>query len=157
MLIEETVKSWLDEKFTEESFINCFVVDIFLTPHKLEIFLDSDERLNLDMCGQISRWLGHKIEEANLMPDSYRLEVSSNGLDRPLKLHRQYVKNIGRDVTVHLEQDKIIEGKLTEVKPDMIIVSQEVIERENKKKVKKIIDTIILMDDIIKTFIQIKF
>ncbi len=157
MLIEETIKSWLEEKLSEESFRNCFVVDIFHYAHKLEIFLDSDDKLNLDMCTQISRWLGRKIEEADLIKDAYRLEVSSTGLDRPLKLHRQYIKNIGRDVTVHLLNEKIIEGKLTEVKSDMITVSQEIIERENKKKVKKTIDTIILIDDIIKTFIQIKF
>ena len=127
------------------------------SPKKLEIFLDSDGVLDLALCTKINKWLGRKIEESDLIPDAYILEVSSMGLDRPLKLHRQYVKNIGRPVTVHHQNGHIIEGILTEVKPDMIIVQQEVIEIEKKKKVKKKVETIILLDDIIKTFIQIKF
>ncbi len=157
MLIEETVTNWLNEKFTEESFRECYVVDVHHSPKKLEIFLDSDGVLDLALCTKINKWLGRKIEESDLIPDAYILEVSSMGLDRPLKLHRQYVKNIGRPVTVHHQNGHIIEGILTEVKPDMIIVQQEVIEIEKKKKVKKKVETIILLDDIIKTFIQIKF
>jgi ribosome maturation factor RimP len=157
MFLEETVREWLDQKLTEESFSGCYVVDIFRTPHKLEVFLDSDGKLDLDKCSRINRWLGNKLEEADLIPDKYILEVSSTGLDRPLKLHRQYVKNIGRDVSVHLKNGGLVEGNLAEVKDDMIVVSHDIIERENKKKVKKTINTIILNEDILKTFIQIKF
>ncbi|MEP7323486.1 MAG: ribosome assembly cofactor RimP [Saprospiraceae bacterium] len=156
MFLEETVREWLEEKLTEESFSGVYVVDIFRTPHKLEIYLDSDGKLDLEKCSRISRWLGHKLELADLIPEKYILEVSSTGLDRPLKLHRQYIKNIGRDVSVHLKNGTLIEGNLAEVKEDMIIISQEIIERENKKKVKKTINTIILNEDILKTFIQIK-
>lgn len=157
MLIEETVREWLEQKLTEESFSGVYIVDIHRTPQKLEIYLDSDGRLDLEMCTRISRYLGHKIEEADLIADKYILEVSSTGLDRPLKLDRQYIKNIGRGVTVHLKSGAILEGTLTEVKPDMIIISNEVTEKVDKKKVTKTIETIILKEDILKTFIQIKF
>ena len=45
----------------------------------------------------------------------FHLEVSSPGLDEPLKLHRQYLKNIGRKVEVLLKDGRKIEGKLLEV------------------------------------------
>ena len=45
MLIEETVTAWLKEKLAEESFRSCFIVDVKYQHHKLEIFLDSDDRL----------------------------------------------------------------------------------------------------------------
>lgn len=157
MLIEETVTAWLEEKLAEESFRSCFIVDVKYQHHKLEIFLDSDDRLDLEMCSQISRWLGHKLEEANTIDEHYTLEVSSTGLDRPLKLYRQYVKNTGREVELFLKDGRKLEGKLSEVKPDMITLQSEIIERENKKKVKKTIDTIIAFEDIFKTFIKIKF
>lgn len=157
MLIEETVIAWLPEKFAEESFSKCFVVDVHYHAHKLEVFLDSDDRLDLDMCTQISRWLGNKIEEANLIEEHYILEVSSTGLDRPLKLYRQYVKNIGREVIVHVKDGRRLEGVLTEVKPDMITLTSEVIEKEGKKKIKKALETLIVFEDIVKTFIKIKF
>lgn len=157
MLIEETVTAWLEEKLTEESFRSCFVVDVKYHNRKLEIFLDSDERLDLDMCSRISRWLSHKLEQADAINEHYTLEVSSTGLDRPLKLYRQYVKNIGREVEVYLKDGRIVEGRLSDVKPDLITLQSEFIEKENKKKVKKTIDTIIVFEDIIKTFIKIKF
>lgn len=158
MLIEETITAWLTEKFTEESFRDLFIVDIVYKPHKLEVFLDSDTRLDLDLCAQISRWLGNKIEEQNLIEESYHLEVSSAGLDKPLKLHRQYLKNIGREVKVVLLDGKILEGQLKGVVDDLLHVEQIIIEKdEKKKKVKKVLDTMIHLTDINKIFVQIKF
>ena len=157
MLIEQTVREWVEQKLTEESFSGCFIVDIVRNAKKLEVFLDSDSKLDLEMCTRLNRWLGRKIEETELIPDAYILEVSSTGLDRPLMQHRQYVKNIGRAVIVHHKNGNILEGILSEVKDDMIIISAEIEERVNKKKVKKTIETIILNEDILKTLIKIKF
>jgi len=157
MLVEETITGWLNEKFTEESFSDCFLVEAVFNGHQLIVYLDSDIKLDLDKCAAISRWLGHKIEETNLIPGAYTLEVSSSGLDRPLKLHRQYLKNIGRPVIVHTVSGHKIEGKLTEVNGEMITLMQDVIEKEKNKKIKKTLEVVIHYDDILKTFIQIKF
>jgi len=157
MLIEETIKTWVTEKFTEESFSDCFLVEVSYNGRQLIVYLDSDIRLDLDKCAVISRWLAHKIEEADLIQEAFTLEVSSSGLDRPLKLHRQYLKNIGRMVTVHTVSGNSIEGKLTEVNGDLITLQQEVIEKEKNKKVKKTIEVVVHQSDILKTFIQIKF
>lgn len=157
MLIEETVTAWLNEKFTEESFSDCFVVEVLFKQRRLAVYLDSDKGLDLDRCAAISRWLGHKIEEIDLIPDAYTLEVSSTGLDRPLQQYRQYLKNIGRQVTVHLESGKTLEGQLTGVRDGLIVLTSEVVEREKNKKIKKNVETLIHLSDVKKTFIQIKF
>ncbi len=157
MLIEETVMTWLKEKFTEESFSDCFVVEVSFKQNRLAVYLDSDQGLNLDRCAVISRWLGHKIEEIDLIPDAFTLEVSSTGLDRPLQQYRQYLKNVGREVTVHLESGKTVEGKLAEVRDGLIVLTSEIVEKEKNKKVKKNIETLIHLSDVKKTFIQIKF
>jgi ribosome maturation factor RimP len=47
-------------------------------------------------CAQVSRYVGFKLEEENVIEEAYNLEVSSPGIDTPLMLVRQYTKNIGR-------------------------------------------------------------
>ena len=59
--------------------------------------------------------------------DNLVLEVSSHGLDRPLKLQRQYKKNIGRVLNVQLTDGSNLEGKL-------ISLDKEIIELEIEKK-----------------------
>jgi ribosome maturation factor RimP len=81
------------------------------------------------------------------------LEISSPGLDEPLKLHRQYVKNIGRLVEVILKSGIKKEGRLVNATNDEIIVEEE---KGNKKR-KEIVQHIISYNDIKTTKIQIKW
>jgi ribosome maturation factor RimP len=81
------------------------------------------------------------------------LEVSSPGLDEPLKLNRQYKKNVGRFVEVLLQDGSKREGKLTEATEDGIAVEWE----EGKGKKKETKQESILFDQIKTTKIQIKF
>jgi ribosome maturation factor RimP len=53
------------------------------------------------------------------------LEVSSPGVEEPLKLHRQYKKNIGRTVEVTMNDGTKKEGKLTTVNDDEIIIEEK--------------------------------
>ena len=74
------------------------------------------------------------IEEMGWYPDgNFSLEVSSPGIDEPLKLFRQYKKNIGRKVEVTLNDETKLEGKLLEADEQMITV--EVTTGKNKKAV----------------------
>ena len=83
----------------------------------------------------------------------FSLEVSSPGLDEPLKLNRQYKKNIGRFVEVLLNDTTKKEGKLLEATEDGIIIEYEL----GKGKKKEIKQETILFTDIKHTKIQIKF
>ena len=83
-----------------------FLVDIIIKPtNNIKDFLDADSGVSIDKCVKYNRALYKQIEESDLFPNGdFSLEVSSPGLDEPLKLHRQYIKNTGRNVEV-LQQD----------------------------------------------------
>ena len=62
----------------------------------LRIFMDKPDGVTLDDCSEISRELGDQIEVHELIPHSYTLEVSSPGLDRPLKKEKDFFRSIGK-------------------------------------------------------------
>ncbi len=62
----------------------------------LRIFMDKPGGVTLDDCAEISRQLGDQIEVEDLIPHSYTLEVSSPGLDRPLKREKDFLDSIGK-------------------------------------------------------------
>ncbi len=122
-MIERLLSEALEKRFQEEDLKDCFLVDIVTKKDsKVEVYIDSDSSLSLDTCRIVSRYLENLIEENNWLGEKYTLEVSSPGLDRPLSLLRQYVKNIGRKIRVTKEDGSKIEGKLTAATPDKIEV-----------------------------------
>src|SRR5947209_19423889 len=75
-----------------------FLVEVRIKPtNNVKVFIDADEGVILSDLIIYNRKLYKMLEESGLFPaDDFSLEVSSPGLDEPLKLHRQYKKNIGR-------------------------------------------------------------
>lgn len=132
-----------------------FIVEIKSAPgNDITILLDADNGITIDTCIQINRLLVKYIDEAQLFPDGqYSLEVSSPGVDRPLKLHRQYTKNIGRKVEVLQMDGTKLEGVLTQVEESHIIV--QVTEGKGKTLTKK--DVQILFTEIKHTIVLITF
>ena len=132
-----------------------FLVEIRIKPtNNFKVFIDADEGVNLAVLIEYNRKLYKFIEENSLYPDGdFSLEVSSPGLDEPLKLNRQYKKNIGRFVDVLLNDTTKKEGKLIEATEDGIIIEYEL----GKGKKKEIKQETILFTDIKNTKIQIKF
>ena len=66
--------------------------------------------INLDECALINRRLGDIIEEQNIIPDRYLLEVSSPGIDRPLKAKSDFARNSGKPVKLFLRE--AVNGKI---------------------------------------------
>ncbi len=156
--IEEKLHELLHEKFAEEGFQDCFLVDFHLSAtNKLEVFVDCDSGLTLQMCQKISRHLEHYFDEAGWLGDTYKLEVSSPGLTNPLKLQRQYVKNIGRKVEVTLKDGTIKTGPLTAAGETTCTIQETVVVLEGKKKKKMEVQTELPYDGIKKTMIVISF
>ena len=89
------------QKLEEEEFQDCYLVEV-KGPNggKLEVFIDSDSSMTFQKCQKMSRYLEAQIEEAKWLGEKYTLEVSSPGVGNPLKLKRQYAKNIGRKMEV---------------------------------------------------------
>ena len=132
-----------------------FLVDVRIKPtNNFKIFIDGDQGITIEKCVQINRALYKKLEELGLFPTGdFSLEVSSPGLDEPLKLLRQYKKNIGRQVELILQDGSKKEGRLMEVSEDGIIVE----ETKGKNKKKEVINHTFLFDNIKTTKIQIVF
>ncbi|WP_332733433.1 ribosome maturation factor [Flavihumibacter sp.] len=132
-----------------------FLVDLRVKPgNNIKVFMDADSGISIARCVSINRALYKKIEEAAWFPEGdFSLEVSSPGLDEPLKLLRQYRKNLGRSVEVTMKDASRIEGKLLEVTEDGIVVEE--IKGKNKKK--EVIAHSLLFDNIKQTKIQVVF
>ena len=132
-----------------------FLVDIRIKPtNNVKVFIDGDQGISIEKCVQYNRALYKKLEESGLFPGGdFSLEVSSPGLDEPLKLLRQYRKNIGRQVELVLQDGTKKEGRLVEVSEDGIIVE----ETRGKNKKKEVINHTFLFDNIKTTKIQVVF
>ena len=132
-----------------------FLVDIKIKPvNNIRIYLDGDQGVPIEKCVSINRSLYKIISERAMFPgDDFSLEVSSAGLDEPLKLHRQYVKNTGRPVEVIKNDGSRIEGLLKLVEDSRIFV----VEERGKNKKKELVEHIIPFDQIKTTKIQIVF
>ncbi len=112
-----------------------FLVSLRIKPtNNIKVFLDADAGLNIDKCVKINRAMYRTMEEEGWYPDgNFSLEVSSPGIDEPLKLIRQYKKNIGRNVEVTMNDETKLEGKLLAVLEESITI--EFTEGKNKKAV----------------------
>jgi len=104
-----------------------FLVEVKVIPgNNIKVFLDADNGITIEKCIKVNRTLYNQIEESELFPNNdFSLEVSSPGVEEPLKLHRQYKKNIGRTVEVTMNDETKQEGKLTAVSEDEIIIEQK--------------------------------
>jgi len=132
-----------------------FLVEVKINPgNNIKVFIDADHGVSIDKLVQYNRGLYKQIEESGLFPNNdFSLEISSPGLDEPLKLHRQYLKNTGRYIEVLLKDGVKKEGKLVSAAGNEIIIEEE---KGNKKK-KEILRHTISYNDIKTTKIQIKF
>jgi ribosome maturation factor RimP len=135
--VEELVNKYLENP-------DLFIVEIVITGggnmKKILILLDGDKGVTIAECASVSRRLGAELEELNIIDSPYLLEVSSAGLDQPLKLKRQYFKNKGRRLSIIMADESLRTGKLEEVKEDSILISAEEKEKKsNGKPGKKIV------------------
>lgn len=82
----------------------------------LRFFIDQEEGIDLDDCVLVSRLIEAVLDEEDLVPTQYILEVSSLGLERPLRNEEDYLKSLGKGVMAYLYKDvdgkKQIRGKL---------------------------------------------
>ncbi|NNE25310.1 MAG: ribosome maturation factor [Saprospiraceae bacterium] len=111
-----------EARFKEEDLQDCFLVDILINGKKIEVFIDADKGVKFWQCQKLSRAIEAYLDESKIIGEKYTLEVSSPGVDRPLKFKRQYAQHIGRKIEVILDDDAKVSGTLKEIKGEMIIV-----------------------------------
>jgi ribosome maturation factor RimP len=112
-----------------------FLVSLLIKPtNNIKLLIDGDTGITIEQCVRFNRRLVPMIDEAGIFPPGeYSLEVSSPGVDEPLKLHRQYVKNVGRTVQALLTNQTTLTGVLKEVTEATITL--EYTEGKGKKAV----------------------
>lgn len=155
MNIETRVAQLVDEKLAELPGV--FVVDIKMLPnHKLIILVDGDNGIGVGDCAKISRYVGFKLEEENVIEEAYNLEVSSPGVDFPLTMVRQYAKNIGRDLSVKMLDGAKREGELLSVNEESITIN-EIIKAGLKGRKAEVLEALIPLDQITEAKVLISF
>lgn len=118
--IEEKVKEILGEG-------ELFLVEVKVSKNNnIQVFIDGDNGVKIQDCIDLSRQLEECLDRES---EDFELSVLSFGLEEPLKMQRQYVKNIGRSLQVENE-----EGSFTGT---LISANEESFTIELKKKGKK--------------------
>lgn len=137
MNLKEKITSIIDEWLVSNP--SLFLVDILITnkgKQKVLVLLDGDKGVSIDNCAGLSRRIGYILEQENTIEDAYILEVSSPGVDYPLKLQRQYAANTGRKLKVELVGGNVLEGIISAV--DEKSVTLEFIQKKLSSKAKKL-------------------
>lgn len=95
----------------------------------LRVYIHKDGGVNLDDCQNMSEKLSSKLDEDDPIKDTYYLEVSSPGLDRPLKTDRDLERNLGKDIELNLysplEGKKNYEAKLIDYSKDYVKIEED--------------------------------
>lgn len=157
-MIEQKIEELVTAKFAEEDFADCFLVAIKLQANNvLKVFIDNDSGLVVDQCRRVSRYLESYLDEEQWLGEQYTLEVSSPGIDRPLRLKRQYQKNIGRTLVVETKEGLKRQGVLVEVLADGFFLEELIVTKIKKKKKKEIVKSLIPFDIVEKAKVKISF
>jgi ribosome maturation factor RimP len=94
----------------------------------LSIFVDTMEGITLSQITHFNQEISDLLDMHNVIPGPYRLEISSPGLDRPLKYLWQYQKNINRKLQVNYsdrDTQKEIIGKLINADEEGILIESK--------------------------------
>jgi len=126
MTFKEKINTVLAESLLEKPSV--FLIDLTITDaFKVIITLDGDNGVALQDCIDISRAIDANLDREE---QDFSLEVASVGVGSPLKMVRQYKKNVGRTLIVKLATETI-EAELVEANDNFIILSWKA--REPKK------------------------
>jgi ribosome maturation factor RimP len=131
-----------------------FLVEVMVSKHKpwkFTVIVDGDQGITIDDCAALSRALNESLETE--ISDPYTLEVSTPGLDHPLKLNRQYKKNIGRGMKEVKKGKSVVVGELKQTDEEKIVVETEI--GQGKKTEVKLIE--IPFIEIEKAFVTVSF
>ncbi|GAV24541.1 ribosome maturation factor [Carboxydothermus islandicus] len=110
--------------------LNLEVVDVEFVKEAgryfLRIYIDKDEGVDLDDCQNFSERIGVILDEEDPIPQSYYLEVSSPGIERPLKKLADFEKFAGREAQIKtfaaIEGQKQFKGKLLGVRDGQVVI-----------------------------------
>jgi ribosome maturation factor RimP len=119
MTFKEKVLHLLNEGL--EQMPSLFLIDLTITDaNKIIVTLDGDKGVLLQDCIDVSRSIDQNLDREE---EDFSLEVASVGVGSPLKMVRQYRKNVGRMLIVKLKEGITIEAKLDSATEDNIVLT----------------------------------
>jgi ribosome maturation factor RimP len=129
---------------------NLFLIDLIIrgseTNRVIEVFIDGEKNISAEDCALVSREITKQIDENDLLK-SYRLDVSSPGVERPLIYLKQFSKHINRIFEVEFN----IKDSSSKFKGKLISIEDELLTFQANKEIK------IKFKDIIKAKVLVSF
>ncbi|HSR17213.1 MAG TPA: hypothetical protein VLM39_03880 [Ignavibacteriaceae bacterium] len=126
---EKKISEIAEESAQKKGF---FLIDLIFRGNEknkvIEVFIDGERNVSADSCAEISRDIISEIDKIPDFTSHYRLEVSTPGVDRPLKLLKQFPKHLGRKFEISFRQNEQItklNGKLLKIENDELIFLNE--------------------------------
>ena len=123
-LLDENIKEIVSKIVERNDF---FLIDLILrgTEHKrvIEVFIDGEKDISAEDCAAVSREIDSELKDLLIKHPDYRLDVSSPGIDRPLKFLNQYIKHANRKFDISYrsgEEIKKLSGKLVSIDGDYL-------------------------------------
>ena len=157
MISKTRVLELIDERFAELD-NGLFLVDLTISKENaITIEIDKHEGgVSVKDCMAVSRNVEHNLDREE---QDFELHVSSAGIDRPLRVLPQYIKNIGRGVELLMADGSTLEGVLKAASAAEIEIEVSRIEKiEGKKKKETIVEQVVLpLNTIKETKIVITF
>ena len=143
---------------------NLFLIDLIVrgseSSRVIEVFIDGEINISADKCALVSKEITKQIDEKELLK-SYRLDVSSPGVDRPLIYLKQYPKHLNRLFEIEFStkggfasdgnSDKLSSGSTSTFKGKLISIEDEVLTFQSNKEIK------IKFPDIVKAKVLVSF
>jgi ribosome maturation factor RimP len=129
-MIEKARIKLIVEEHLKDS--DLFLVEVKISGrNKIMVFLDGDKGVPISSCVDVSRHIESQLDRD---VQDFELEVSSVGIDTPLTMPRQFVKNVGRDIVYTDADDRKVKAKLVEAGEEGITVEKEISKKKKKQK-----------------------
>lgn len=123
-LLKENISKICEEITESQGF---FLIDLNFRGDQrkriIEVYVDGEKNITAEDLSELSKKINDSIENSNLISESYRLDVSSPGVDRPLKFLKQFPKHVNRNFEITYKADDstlTIKAKLLSVESDVL-------------------------------------
>jgi len=135
LITESTIRALVAEKIEDTEY---YLLSVDIRPgNVINVELESMGPVSISDCVDISRQIEHNLDRE---AEDFSLQVSSPGLDKPLRDYRQYIKNIGRELKIKRQDDSEIQGELLKADTEKIEVKETKKVRVDGRSKKEIVE-----------------
>jgi ribosome maturation factor RimP len=125
--IAATINSWIGTT-------DRFLVEVKSSPSKIVVYIDKPTGITLQECAELSRLISETLEPEGVW-ETHELEVSSPGMDQPLRVYQQYLRRIGRQARVVTREGREHKGVISAADESGFELTETISRKENKKKI----------------------